>query len=240
MLTIYTGLTRIKLSDIIPMDKTYLSRIALRKDIMRLQTPTVLQALPDSVLAVNELYTFLFSIYLPQRFPRMFILSSNSLYNTATDSSIPLAPSSNPIETLKRIGENIDHEFLLLLKADDGDGYVLKAFVTCFPNGFDTEKKLGLKLRDIHAPVPGYKEKLEMSMDRFFDRLEVGKVVSRSNVRTLGFVWLDMLYLTPKFLNILLRGGAHSPLTESEGVRRRSTARGSGNTNSSIVVDHYA
>ena len=54
--------------------------------------------------------------------------------------------------------------------------------MTCFPNGFDTRLKLGLKLREIHDPVPGYAEKLERSMDRFFERLEVGKVVRRVNV----------------------------------------------------------
>lgn len=175
------GLTRLTISDLIAMDKTYLSRVTLRKEIMRTHPSTVLQARPESTSAVNELYTFLFSIYLPQRFPQIFLLTSTSLYNTATCSSIPLTPSSDPIENLSRIGENIDDEFLILLKAEDGDGYVLKAFVTCFPSGFDTEKKLGLRLREIHAPVPGYKEKLEMSMDRFFDRLEVGRVVSRVN-----------------------------------------------------------
>jgi hypothetical protein len=182
------------------MDKTYLSRITLRKEIMRSHAATVLQAHPESIPAVNELYTFLFSTYLPQRFPRIFILSSTSLYNTATGSSIPLTPSSNPIETLSRIGENVDDEFLLLLKAEDGDGYVLKAFVTCFPNGFDTERKLGLRLREIHGPVPGYKEKLEKSMDRFFERLEVGRVVSRANVRVFSFLWIGRLYLKLKVL----------------------------------------
>lgn len=38
-----------------------------------------------------------------------------------------------------------------------------------------------MKLRDIHRPVPGYKEKIELSMDRFFARLPVGKVVKRAN-----------------------------------------------------------
>jgi hypothetical protein len=58
----------------------------------------------------------------------------------------------------------------------------LQGYVTCFPAGFNTKEKFGLKLRDIHKPVPGYKEKLELSMDRTFDRLEVGKVIKRSNV----------------------------------------------------------
>ncbi|GLI78784.1 hypothetical protein PoHVEF18_007105 [Penicillium ochrochloron] len=67
------------------------------------------------------------------------------------------------------------------VKPADGDSVTLKGFVTCFPNGFNTAKKLNLKLRDIHTPVPQYKEKLEKSMDRFFDKLKVGKFVKRAN-----------------------------------------------------------
>lgn len=78
----------------------------------------------------------------------------------------------------------MDEDFLLLLKAEDGDGYVLSGFVTCFPAGFDTKKKFGMRLRDIHGPVPHYKAKLEKSMDRFFEKIEVGRLVQRSNVRT--------------------------------------------------------
>lgn len=59
--------------------------------------------------------------------------------------------------------------------------YILEAYVACFPSGFDTRKKLGKRLADIHEPVPGYKDKLEKSMDRYFDKLKVGKFVRRAN-----------------------------------------------------------
>ena len=75
-----------------------------------------------------------------------------------------------------------DEEFLLLTKAPGEDQYALRGFVLCFPSGFNTKEKFGLKLREIHAPVPGYEEKLAFSMDRFFDRLEVGRAVKRFNV----------------------------------------------------------
>lgn len=75
-----------------------------------------------------------------------------------------------------------DEEFLLLAKGPDEDQYALKGFVLCFPSGFNTKEKFGLSLREIHTPVPGYAEKLALSMDRFFDRLEVGRAVKRSNV----------------------------------------------------------
>lgn len=178
----YVALTNSTISELVEMDKTYLTRLALRKQIMQDHHSIVLQADPSISPAVNELYTWLFSVYLPTRFPTMFSLGTSNLLNHATSESIPLTPPSDPIKALEILGGNIDDDFLFLLPSEDGDGYVLKGFVTCFPSGFNTKEKFGLKLRDIHKPVPGYKEKLEKSMDRFFDKLEVGKVVLRANV----------------------------------------------------------
>ena len=114
----------------------------------------------------------------------MFTLTAAGLLNHVTSEFIPLTSPSDPIQALEVLGGNIDDDFLLLLPSDDGDGYMLKGFITCFPSGFNTKEKFGLKLRDIHKPVPGYKDKLEKSMDRFFDRIEVGKIVLRTNVGT--------------------------------------------------------
>jgi hypothetical protein len=119
--------------------------------------------------------------YLPTRFPTLFTLNPTSLYNSATSLLLPLCPPEDPVRTLEILGSNLDEDFLLLLPSSDDDGYVLKGYVTCFPAGFNTKEKFGLKLRDIHGPVPGYKEKIGLSMDRFFERLEVGRVVLRSN-----------------------------------------------------------
>ena len=178
----YTALTNSTISELVEIDKTYLSRLALRKQIMHDQRPIVLQADPSIKPAVEEFYIWLVSKYLPTRFPTIFSLGTTTLLNHATSESIPLTPPSDPTNALEILGGNIDDDFLLLLPSEDGDGYVLKGFVTCFPSGFNTKEKFGLKLRDIHKPVPGYKEKIEKSMDRFFDKIEVGKVVLRTNV----------------------------------------------------------
>jgi hypothetical protein len=92
--------------------------------------PIVLQAAPSIKPAVDELYTWLISTYLPTRFPKMFTLSTSMLLNLATAESIPLTPPSDPICALEILGGNIDDDFLLLLPSDDGDGYVLKG--VCF------------------------------------------------------------------------------------------------------------
>jgi hypothetical protein len=60
--------------------------------------------------------------------------------------------------------------------------FSLQAYIWCYPAGFVPSRLLGLPLAAIHAPVPGYASKLEKSMDRYFSRLKVGRVVTRTNV----------------------------------------------------------
>jgi hypothetical protein len=176
------GLTNSTISELVEIDRTYLTRVTLRKQIMKDHHEIVLQADRSIKPAVDELYTWLVSTYLPSRFPTMFTITPTGLLNDVTSESIPLTPPSDPLQALEILGGNIDDDFLLLLPSNDGDGYMLKGFITCFPSGFNTKEKFGLKLRDIHKPVPGYKEKLEKSMDRFFEKIEVGKIVLRVNV----------------------------------------------------------
>lgn len=164
------------------MDRNYLSRIQLRKQIMKDHHEIAIKASPIAEPALDELYTWLTNTYLPTRFPTMFTLSGSHLLNLVTSEYLPLQPPADPIRTFEILGENLDEDFLILQPSSDDHQYQLNGFVTCFPSGFNTKEKFGMKLRDIHTPVPGYTEKLEKSMDRFFDKLELGKVVKRSNV----------------------------------------------------------
>ena len=189
ILLTFLGLENATFNELIEMDKNYLNRIILRRKILSDHQEIALQADPTIKPAVDELYIYLTGTYLPIRYPTMFRLTSppsvdspTHLYNLVTKQPLPLTPPPEPTRALEILGENLDEDFLLLLPTEGGDQYVLRGYVVCFPSGFNTKEKFGLMLRDIHGPVPGYKEKLEKSMDRFFERLEVGKIVKRSNV----------------------------------------------------------
>lgn len=118
------------------------------------------------------------------------------LENLVNGERVPVSPGHDkPLDSLRTLGGLVEDDLLFLLPSDDGDSYTLRGLVTCFPNGFNTSQKLNLKLRDIHKPVPEYKEKLEKSMDRYFSRLPVGKFIMRANVRP-----------RPVMLNIILTG----------------------------------
>lgn len=143
--------------------------------------------------AVSELYTFILDTYLPKRYPTMFHIHEGStnkqsiFENLVTGARWPtrLTDSISTTEALEILTQTVDEEFLILLPdlavSQGVPPYVLQAYATCFPSGFNTREKLGLRLADIHGPVPGYAEKLERSMDRFFDKIEAGRFVKRVN-----------------------------------------------------------
>jgi hypothetical protein len=176
-----SGLMNTNINFITHLDRQYLERLAAREEILYTH-PNALKCLPSAISMVNELYTYLVNQYFPQRYPTVFTLHATHLQNNLTSASIPLFPPTDPASTLRILALNIDEDFLMLLPSPDGDGYSLQSFIWCYPVGFHPEDKLGLKLRDIHKPVPRYQEKLEGSMDRYFGKLGVGRVVYRVNV----------------------------------------------------------
>lgn len=192
-----------ELSDLVAVDKTYLNRIKDRRDLIATRYEDVIGCNSIAKDAVDELYTWIFSTYLPKRFPTMFALvraekgPSRYLLNRVTNEHIELTPPSDPVDSLKTLGRHIDNEFLLLLPTASPNSpitphkilptqtpeepYHLHAFTLCYPSGFDTVQKLGLPLAAIHAPVPGYESKIAKSMDRFFASIPFGKIVKRAN-----------------------------------------------------------
>jgi hypothetical protein len=180
------------------MDKTYHDRIAYRNRILK-ENPSIALGISDSTRvrpAVEELYTFLMGTYLPIRYPSMFKIHQANfesgkeivLENLITHKIIPTSvssPSTTISTLLTTLACNVDEDFLFLMPQDlpvnQDPKYVLEAYVSCCPSGFNPVDKLGKQLRDIHGPVPGYVEKLDGSVDRFFSKLEVGKYVKRAN-----------------------------------------------------------
>ena len=178
----WEGLKKTDINNITHIDRLYAERLKARQDIAH-QYPGALDCLECAVGMLNEIYEFLVQEYLPRRYPSVFHLdiSSSLVVNTVTNEELPLTAPNNRYETLRIINRNVEEDFLMLLPSPDGDGYSLQCFIWAYPVGFDPQSKLGVKLRDAHNPVPGYKEKLTLSMDRYLAGLEPGNVKCRVN-----------------------------------------------------------
>ncbi|KAF1995390.1 hypothetical protein P154DRAFT_474323 [Amniculicola lignicola CBS 123094] len=176
------GISQVSISDVAQINSDLSRRLLSRQSI--------LASCPDSVgsfaaagPAVSELYLFLTSYYLPQRYPSLFSInwSGSTLINTSLGLHYPLSPDPSPEQTLRRLGSIIDEDFMFLLPAPDGDGYNLQAYVACFASGFQVGDILGKRLRELHHEVPGYRNRLQPSMERWFGALQVGKIARRYN-----------------------------------------------------------
>ena len=203
------GLSALEPSQWIRIDNGYLERIAERKALIE-QHPTVVYGFkPEMVPAIEELYEYLLGYYLPRRYPGLFQISLKKgleltneeswFENLVTGESHPIiSPTRTARATgsertqavdylLRAIATTIEEDFLMLLpdsllpNGGEGPEYKMRAFCVCFPSGFNAPGFLGKPLAAIHTPVPRYKEKLQMSMDRFFARILVGKPWRRWN-----------------------------------------------------------
>lgn len=175
----------------IELEKTYARRIRQRQDIYAKHTTDVLDALPGSELACRELMEMVLQFYC-QRFPQFFSLSAdrttftNSILGTTTDLAV-VAP-------LHVLLDNCPEDFAVMLR-DPRDGmYYFRAGVICSSLGWNVASKLGLQLRDVHKPVPDYKEKMQFSMDRYFAKKPTDKPIQRGSW---GLEIDEPLYMPP-------------------------------------------
>lgn len=168
------------------MDRTYLDRVLLRRNIMSQYTEATRACNNTANAAVLEFHAWIFKTYLPCRFPTMFNTGRDmpATTNLVTNETIMWA-QTDPMIALHDLSSHVDTDFLFLLPSSatcEGQPvYHLEAFATCFPSGFSTRSKLSKPLAEIHKPVPGYATKLERSMDRYFAKIPVGQIVKRAN-----------------------------------------------------------
>lgn len=168
------GIQSITPNDLILLDSSYKRRLAYRRQLLRSHPNETYGHLPNATWAVSEFYTYIVSEHLPSRFPAHFSKSPSGtlVQNHTTTNTYPIIPQS-ATNALRALGENLDEDFVFLLPGEDGSWRV-SAFAVCFPNGFNLAEKLGWKMGEVHAPVPGFEAKLGQSLERYFSKMQPG------------------------------------------------------------------
>ncbi|CDK28931.1 unnamed protein product [Kuraishia capsulata CBS 1993] len=184
------GLKTLDHDDWIVIDNTYLWVSNIRAKILAQHPNTVISFHESAREAVLELYDAV-TKFLMQRYPMYFYpVAANDgamkLYNEIRDEYLPLHSGhiDDPVEALKVLAVTINDDLIVLIKnpaEGDHDEYHVRAGVSLFPAGFDPSFKANKPLTTIHGPVPGYLSKLQLSMNKFFARLQAGELKYRSN-----------------------------------------------------------
>ncbi|KAH0838754.1 hypothetical protein J3R83DRAFT_7128 [Lanmaoa asiatica] len=160
--------------------------------------------------AVKELLYEL-AEYLPRRYPSSFRISRlPASASIPTIGGVPLSwHGKTPVKTIEVVetGEEYDlgvlesmddvemgeeafrivnclmqDDIAIMIEGTDGK-YYFQAGLICVPGFWRMRDKIGMPLDEIHlsGEVPRFKEKLQLSMNRFFQRLPLDKPVIRNN-----------------------------------------------------------
>jgi len=150
------------------LENTYSARIAQRKSLYDLHGGDVLQALPGSEAACNELMEMALQ-FLLARYPQYFSLvrsveeDSEIFVNRILDRQFVI----RKMHPLVLLLENVPEDFAVTLKNHETGMYEFRAGIICSSLGWNVASKIGKNLQEIHQPIPDYKGKMAMSMDRF-------------------------------------------------------------------------
>jgi hypothetical protein len=161
------------------VEKDYISRVMKRRELYNKHGKNVLDYRPGSELACKELMEMCLQFYCA-RYPNYFQLSSNNtvfcnrLLNEET-----IIKSVHPLVILMN---NVPEDFAIVLRNEADGKYYFRAGSICSALGWNVSTKIDKSLFDIHHPVvPDYKEKMAMSMDRYFSRLPTNTPIQRGS-----------------------------------------------------------
>ena len=173
------------------VENTYVARIEERQQLFKEHGKNVLDYLPGSELACKELMEMCLQFYCA-RYPTYFSLSAekktfrNTILDTITD-----LKQMHPLHVLL---DNIPEDFAIVLRNEQDGMYYFRAGVICSSLGWNVGTKIGMQLREIHKPIPDYKEKMSFSMDRYFSKMPTSAPIQRGSW---GLEVATPLYMPP-------------------------------------------
>ena len=100
-------------------------------------------------------------------------------------------PDGDHPHPLGRAGLAVQED-LCVMQRDDEGLWRFTAGALCFPSYWRLHDKLGRPQEAVHGPVPHYATDLAAKVNRFFDRLPPGRIVSRRNW---GFAGHPLLFV---------------------------------------------
>lgn len=160
------GLRPLDPSDWIEINADFSQQIELKTQLLRDCPDQVFASLPQSIAAQQEVLDLLIA-HLLQYHPQQYQQQGDKLYSVQTEQTWNLTDFAH--RPLDLAGRLVQEDWCVLLP--QAGGYELAAGSVCFPSRWRLQDKLGRSLAGIHAPVPGYDERLSRPVDTVFDRL---------------------------------------------------------------------
>ena len=170
------GIRELDPADWIEVDDRYSEHLAEKRRLLAERPGEVFDGLPDSVAAQRECLEHLLD-HLARHHVGLVEADGATVRAVRTgDAYNRAAFADRPLDLAGRLVQED-----LCLMAPAGDTWRLVAASLCFPSRWRLADKLGRRMAAIHAPVPGFNEKLARPVDRFFSRVTPGQAYARLN-----------------------------------------------------------
>ncbi|PFH49110.1 hypothetical protein AMATHDRAFT_76391 [Amanita thiersii Skay4041] len=175
------------------VESTYPERIAQRQHLHDLYGNAIIDCLPGAERACHELMHMVIH-FLCARYPNHFTLdtATGTFHNHIL--GVSCSVQEDAVDPLRFLLDHVPEDFLITQKDEETGLYHLRAAASCSAVGWRLREKMGRPLHEIHGPVPFYKEKMQMSMDRFFSKMPCDKPIQRGSW---GIEVGQPLYLQP-------------------------------------------
>ena len=181
-LTFNIALTKLESDWWLELENNYISRIAEREGLFEKHGKMVLDYLPGSELAAKELMEMALQ-FLCARYPQYFLLKTTEAEGYVFHNGILRTQTTiNSMHPLHVLLHNVPEDFAVMLRNPEDGFYYFRAGILCSALGWNVSTKLGLQLKEIHAPIPDYKEKMEFSMDRLVSSYNFGPNSCQINI----------------------------------------------------------
>lgn len=170
----------------IEITSSYLNEIQLKRELIRQYPDRCYQSLPHTMKGQWEIVELVIE-HLQNVYPNWFQIEKENenwtFHNKLLDEKHIFRfgdGTSIPCEPLDFIGRHVQED-LIYMKQRDGDLY-LEAGQLCFPANWSLAFDLGMSFKEIHKPIPGFKEDdLDARILQFLLNLEAGKPWWRKN-----------------------------------------------------------
>lgn len=170
------ALKPLALADWIEVDDQLSERLSEKDRVSKAHPEEVWQALPETLDAQWEIFDLLWD-HLPRQFPDVYEVTDNRLQLREINRFIDRNPDDPT--PLKAISHMVDEDLCLMIPHDND--WVLGAASLCFPSHWSLLEKFTRPMGDIHAPVPGFAERMQSRVHRIFDNLHPDRPVYRFN-----------------------------------------------------------
>ncbi|QMU60255.1 MAG: DUF3445 domain-containing protein [Gammaproteobacteria bacterium] len=170
------GLSTIECSEWIQYEDDFADRIKEKENLIKAQGKKVLDAVPASLAAQQELLNILLDNI--QRYhAARFVVSDGEIASKNNNKRYIIASyENNPLELVSYL---VADDFCLLEEVDED--YKLVAASICAPTWWTLAEKMGKSLASIHAPIANLEEKIGRMIRHFLKNLKVEDCYQRSN-----------------------------------------------------------